>query len=860
MTARLLPVRILRAGLLLACALLLAVLPLHAQDALPSIAEKTEGMEPRDGFFPLYWDAAEGKLWLEIPRLDEDFLYVHALPAGLGSNDVGLDRGQLGGERVVRFERVGPKVLLVEPNLRYRATTDNPAERRAVEDAFAPAVVWGFTVGAATDDRVLVDATDFVVRDAHGAVRRLKQTGQGTFQLDEPRSAVYLPMTKNFPENTEMEARLTFTTDDPGRYVRDAAADPYAVTLRVRHSFVKLPEPGYTPRPFHVRSGYFGTSYEDYAVPIGEELTQRVITRHRLSCAGPPDADGLCAPTEPIVYYLDPGTPEPVRSALLDGARWWSDAFEAAGYRDAYRVEMLPEDADPLDVRYNVIQWVHRSTRGWSYGASVTDPRTGEIIKGHVSLGSLRVRQDYLLAEGLLAPYQGDHADGFPPEEDPMLQMALARIRQLSAHEVGHTLGLAHNFAASTADRASVMDYPAPLATVVGDSVSLANAYDTGVGAWDVAAIRYGYTDISDGANEAKVLQDILDEARAEGLTYLTDADARPGGAAEPSANLWDNGETMVGALRREMAVRRVALDRFSPAVLRTGRPLATMEETLVPLYLRHRYQVDATTKLIGGVRYRYVLRGETLPRPAPVEAGVQRAALDALLDGLAPEALRLPDTVRTMIAPRPPGYPQNRELFDGYSGLTFDPYAPAEVAAAMILGGLIHPERAARLAYQHDHDAALPGLRDVLARIDAQVWETPAPADAYDAELHRLVQQVWTDVLLETAARDDLAPAVRARLSQHLRTRRDALRDAPGRDAETTAHRTLLADQIDRFLTRSHSAAERRTLPDTPPGSPIGTATPGYQHRQEQRRAWLDHHAATTRVLGCGMQDQKEH
>jgi hypothetical protein len=284
------------------------------------------------------------------------------------------------------------------------------------------------------------------------------------------------------------------------------------------------------------------------------------------------------------------------------------------------------------------------------------------------------------------------------------------------------------------------------------------------------------------------------------------------------------------------------------------------MEETLVPLYLRHRYQVDATTKLLGGVRYRYVLRGETLPRPAPVEADVQRAALDALLDGLTPEALRLPDTVRAMIPPRPPGYPQNRELFDGYSGLTFDPYAPAEVTAAMILGGLIHPERAARLAYQHDHDPNLPGLRNVLARIDAQVWETRLPSDAYAAELHRLVQQVWTDVLLETAARNDLAPAVRARLTQHLRTRRDALRDAPGQDAETTAHRTILADQIDRFLTRSYAADEHRTRPDTPPGSPIGTDAPGYRLRQEQRRAWLDHHAATTRVLGCGMHNQIGH
>ncbi len=811
---------------------------------VPTVGEKTRGFEKHEGFFPVYWDAEEGKVWLEIPRFDEDFLYVVSLPRGLGSNDVGLDRHQLGGEQVVRFERAGNRVLLVAPNLRYRADTDNAAERLAVEEAFASSVVWGFEVAAETAGRVLVDATAFIVRDAHGVARRLRQTGQGTFRLEASRSAPYVPMLKAFPENTEMEARLTFTSEDPGRYVRDVAADPYAVTVHVRHSFVKLPPPGYEPRAFDPRAGYFPMAYADYAVPIGEDLTRRFITRHRLACAGPRDAEGLCDPVEPIVYYLDPGTPEPVRSALLEGARWWNEAFEAAGYRDAFRVEMLPEGADPMDVRYNVINWVHRATRGWSYGSSVIDPRTGEIIKGHVLLGSLRVRQDYLLAEGLLAPYTDDWAAGPPPEDDPMLAMALARLRQLSAHEVGHTLGLAHNFAASVDGRASVMDYPAPLVRLDADGrVVLDSAYATGIGAWDKVAIRYGYTDLSDAVDERTALTAILEEAQARGLHYITDADARPPGGAHPLAHLWDNGTDPVEALAVEMRVRAAALSRFGLASIREGRPLATLEEVLVPLYLRHRYQAEAVAKLVGGVDYTYALRGDAQPLPSPVPAARQEAALAALLDLLEPEALRLPERIRTTIPPRPPGYASHRELFDRRTGIVFDPYAPAEAVAELVLGLLIHPERAARLVYQADFDRSLPGLSEVLTAVSERVWERPVPADPYEAELQRIVQQVWTDALLDVATRADLAPAARARIIQHLREVQVWLQDHPGDpgDHETVAHRTLLFDQIDRYLYRPYRPDEHYGEVTVPPGSPIGEAVPSFVQRRRARQAYLE-------------------
>ncbi|MFQ5571856.1 MAG: zinc-dependent metalloprotease [Rhodothermales bacterium] len=821
--------------------------PVMAQD-LPSIEDKTQSFTRKGGFFPVYWDEAGGKVWLEIPRMNEAFLYVSSLPAGLGSNDIGLDRGQLGSERVVHFERVGPKVLLVAPNLRYRAGSDNEAERRAVRDAFAEGILWGFTVAAETDGRVLVDATDFVVRDAHGIVRRLKGMNQGNYSLNKGRSAPNPEVIKAFPNNTEMEARLTFTGDNPGRYVRGVAADPFAVTLRVRHSFVKLPPPGYTPRVLHPASGFFSNTYRDYAVPIGEDITKRFIARHRLEKQDPNAA--VSEAVQPIVYYLDPGTPEPVRSALLDGARWWAEAFEAAGFRNAFRVEILPEGADPMDVRYSTIQWVHRATRGWSYGSSVSDPRTGEIIKGHVSLGSLRIRQDYLIAEGLLAPYTPDVGDR---TGDPMLEMALARIRQLSAHEVGHTLGLAHNFAASVNNRASVMDYPAPLATLAGEQVSLDAAYDTGIGEWDKVAVRYGYSQFPEGTDEAAALNQILDEAHAAGLYFITDSDARPPGAAHPLANLWDNGDNMIEALDREMQVRREALARFGLTNIREGRPLATMEEALVPLYLRHRYQVDATVKLIGGVEYSYAMRGDARPLPQPVPAEVQRTALNALLETISPEVLRLPPNLRTQIPPRPPGYGQHRELFAGHTGLTFDPYAPAEVAAGLVLGLLIHPQRAARTAYQGDFDTTLPGFTEVLEHITREVWETRISEAPYDAELQRLVQQVWVDELVALAANNNAAAAVRARATQHLGDLLAWLQENPGprRDTETIAHRGLVRDQIDRYLFRFYRAGEGRTELTTPPGSPIGQEAPDYLQRRSRRRALLEAWSAREEVCG---------
>jgi Met-zincin/Domain of unknown function (DUF5117) len=692
---------------------------------LPTIEARTSAMRHLQGFLPLHWDARSGRLFLEIPQLHADMLYVDSLPYGTGSNDLGLDRGQVSPAKLVRFERIGPKVLLIQPNEDFRSSSQDPAERLAVRQSFPESILSSFTVeaenpaAAADGGAVLVDATEFFLRDAHGVSDALVK--QGTYKLDAARSSIAIDATRVFPKNTEVEAILTFASEAPirGSFVGEVTPDAHALTVQEHHSFLELPGPGYSPRRYDPRAGYFEFVYRDYAAALGAPLDQMFIVRHRLIKQDPACANA-CAAVRPIQYYVDRGAPEPIRTALVEGARWWDQAFQAAGWAPGtFRVEVLPEGADPMDARYNIIQWVHRFTRGWSYGHPVADPRTGEIIKGNVTLGSLRGRQDYLIAEALLSPYVSGR--DLRPDNDPMLAMALARTRQLAAHETGHTLGLAHNFAASSfphtpSESVSVMDYPHPWITLDKAGVpDLSQAYAANIGVWDKVAINYGYRQFNDSSKERAQLDAILSDATKSGLTYMTDEDARPAGSAQPHAHLWDNGPNAADELTRIMKIRSAALVRFGENAVPMGAAMAQLEDKLVPLYLMHRYQAEAAIKEIGGLDYRYQLRGDGQMNAAIVSPEEQSKALRAVVKTLSPEELALPESLLKVLPPRPPGLARTAESFPSETGLTFDPVAAAESAADLTLSTLFNPQRASRIVEYHARVGAVPGLLEVM-------------------------------------------------------------------------------------------------------------------------------------------------
>ena len=822
-----------------------AATPVFSQDAPPTIEEKTSGMEPISGFVPLFWDERTGHLFAEFAEMDEEFLYSVSAASGLGSNPIGLDRGQISRRAILKPIRVGPRVLLMEPNYRFRAVSDNPDEVRAVQDAFAPSVHWGFQVVAETGERVLVDMTDFFLRDAHGSAARIQRAGQGTYRLDRDRSVFYLPNIKGFPDNTEVETMLTFTSDQPGRLVTGVAASGDAVTLRHHHSLVRLPGPGFEVRVADPRIGVNGPTYMDYATPIDQPMTVRLTARHRLEKVDPTAERSEVV--EPIVYYLDRGVPEPVRTALLEGARWWAEAFEAAGFIDAYRVEVLPEGADAQDIRYNMIHWTHRRTRGWSYGGGVQDPRTGEIIKGNVNLGSLRLRQDHLHGVGLVAPFDGASGAppaGLPPDPDgphscglsaapgfsylaqvgegaSPVDLALARVAQLSAHEVGHTLGFPHNYMSSTyGGRASVMDYPAPLAVLEDGVVKLDDAYGVGVGSYDILSVRWAYGQFP-AEETAAALDAIMQEGLMSETRFMAHTDNYIGAGAHPLASVWDNGQDLVRHLGREIEIRQAGLDAFGENVIRPGEAMSLLEPVLVPLYLHHRFQMKAALNTVGGQEYYYAVRGDGQRPVASVPGSRQREALNIVLQTLETDFLALPERIIEMIPP--PAYREaGGETFDGNTGLVFDPLAAADTSADYTVELLLHPERMARLVNNHALDPDQPGLAEVLDRLVEETWGAAEPEGSYRRAVQDAAERSVLNGMMREAMNPDNPARVRAVLEDRLMALGGTLGDMDGR----TPHETLAAADIHRFANRDESLDPNASRPERPPGSPIGGAS----------------------------------
>ena len=777
-------------------------------------------LEKFEGFFDFYYDASTDKIYLEVENLDSNFLYINSLATGIGSNDIGLDRGQLGNERLVSFQKAGNKLLLIQPNLSFRAITTNKAEENSIREAFAKSVIYGFKILETNDNKYLIDFTSFLIQDKHGVADRLKLAKQGVYKIDKTKSAIELNHTKSFPKNSEFEALLTFSGKPTGNLITSGVSpDPSLVSVVQHHSFIELPDSEYKPREFDPRSGALAISFMDYATPVEDEITKKYITRHRLEKIDPNLE--YSEAKEPIIYYLDPGTPEPVRSALIEGASWWNEAYEAIGFKNAFQVKILPEDADPMDCRYNVIQWVHRSTRGWSYGASVVDPRTGEIIKGHVSLGSLRIRQDFLIAQALLSkPFVDDN------NNDPMLKMAIARIKQLSAHEVGHTIGFAHNFAASTNNRSSVMDYPHPLIKITNDEIDLSEAYAVGIGDWDKVSVAYSYSEFN-SEDEKVELNNILENAYNDGLRFITDSDARSKSGAHANAHLWDNENDVVKGLNNILAVRDKAIKGFSKFNIKSYETYSKLEDVFVPLYFLHRYQTEAVVKLIAGLDYNYATRDDNQTIVENVSFDRQNKALISLLKTLKVENLAIPKSKLELFPPRAYNYPRTRESFKSMTGVSFDPFSAVSTASEMSLSLLLNPERMNRLVVQSslsNNSLQNMNLHYLLSALTSNTFKTEYKynienSDNYIYENQQVINNNYLKFLFNLASNKKSYFQVKAEANKEITNISQLLASKKNKNRYSMEY----LNTIRKFNTKPE-LFELTSSPKIPDGSPIGS------------------------------------
>jgi hypothetical protein len=791
------------------------------QQAPPrTYAQQTAGLERHDGFIPFYFDERSGKILFEVQRVDQDFLYLYSLSTGLGSNDRGLDRGTTGDEAVVAFQRFGPRLFLVSRNLRFRASRDT-VEARAVAESFASSVLASFPILAEDGGRVLIDASDFVIQDVFNVRGSLQGAQQGAFRLDRNRSAIYTPRTKAFPKNTEVEVLLTFESDAPGSDVSRHTPDGRALTLREHHSFVELPDDKYKPRAFDPRIGVFPLVFYDFSLPLNRLPQVRWLQRWRLEKKDP--AAAISEPVKPIVYYLDRAIPEPYRTAFKQGASWWNITFEAAGFRNAIRVEDLPDNADPMDARYSVIQWVHRSEPGFSVGQSFSDPRTGEIIKAALKMDSHRSITDYKIFAGL-EPALDNANEDWITSLDPKVngtEFTMARRRQHLAHEMGHTLGFAHNFIAHTYGRASVMDYPGPLVTLRKDgTLDVSEAWRAGTGAYDTLAARYAYTQYASPADEKAGLSALMRDAVAKGVSFLTDRDADAG--VTPEITRWLNGDDAVKELQRQSAVRDVLLAKFNDNVIASGDPMWMLNERLVPVYLHHRYAIEAAIKAVGGMNYTFALRGDAQIPATIVDPARQRQALNALLATMQPKALAIPERILAKLPPSPYTF-SSGWAFDSPAGIVFDPLAVARALSSYVADGLLQPERVERMIAFHARNPAAPSADEVMGTMIESVYSNAKASTPYESALRRAARRSVVDALLGLSTNPRATADARAVAEDRLNRLAVRLATLNATDSEDRAANSAVVRDARNWLDRRIAPPKTTGVIQLPPGTPIG-------------------------------------
>ncbi|MEO8194631.1 MAG: zinc-dependent metalloprotease [Gemmatimonadales bacterium] len=786
--------------------------PPSTASSAPPIGAKTAGMEKKDGFIPIYLDNKQGKILLEIPRDSMRVLMFVGLATGLGSNPIGLDRGAGGDNYVARFDRNGDRVLVVFENWNYRSSaSNNPAHVRTIAESFPPSTPGSLPIVAEQGGRILVDATDFLMRDWNDVGGTLTRSDEGTYSVARDRSSVYRPYTRAFPENSEIDIALTFATQArPGGTVASIVPDGKSFTLRQHISLLLLPDGTYRPRVLDPRMGFFGITFKDYAQPIQNPLDVRWISRHRLERVNPNDANSPIK--NPLVYYIDRGIPEPVRSATREGVSWWIEAFDRAGLKGAFKVEDLPEGVDPMDARYNVVQWENRNERGWSIGGSLGDPRTGEILKAQARMDSHRARTDYNLYAGLMG------ADAAAADT----AFVLARVRQVSAHEVGHTLGLAHNYIASTYERGSVMDYPPPRVRMKDGRIDIGSAYDVGPGEYDVLSIHWGYGIFPPGS-EQDSLNAIVRDGLRRGLLFLSDNDARPDFASDPRTNLWDDASTANEFLQHQMAVRRAAISSFGLRNIRVGEPVALLQERFVPVYLMHRFAINSLSKTIGGMEYSNAIRGDGMQATTPIDGATQRRALAMLLNALNPAELAIPDTVLSLLGPRPFSYGPYVELFGTRTRPAFDELGAARTLAQMVVDAVLQRERAARLVQFASRGESPLTLGETIDALTAS-WSGASGAESRkSAPLRRVAQRAVADRLLLLAADKEAAPEVRSLVELRMDALRRRARSLAGSGSDMErAHWTAIAADFTRWLERQELPTPTPAL-RAPPGDPFG-------------------------------------